>query len=48
MHPVNKLSLRFVAILAISLLSFGLSSADELMYVQAGALIDVQDRKSVV
>jgi len=45
MHILRKLSLTFAASLAISLLSVGISSADDLIYVQAGTLVDVQSGK---
>ena len=45
MHTLKKLSSTFAASLSISLLSFGISSADDLVYIQAGTLVDVQSGK---
>ena len=45
MHPFSKLYSKLAAMLAILYLSLGVSSADDLIYVRAGALIDVQAGK---
>ncbi len=42
MRIFNKLFSSLSAIVVISFLSFGTSSADDLVYVRAGTLIDVQ------
>ena len=45
MHLLNKLSSTLATSLSISLLSFGISNANDLVYIQAGTLIDVQSGK---